>query len=297
VIATSVPLQVSTILNATYLSITFALIAIGLTLVFGFNGVLNAAHGGFWLIGAYLTVWTSTVTGRFWPSIVVVFVAMVGLGLLMEHLLLKRSYDLDSLVTLLLTFGVLQMMIGAILLTFGEKSKTVDLPPVLADSVTILGDSYPSYQLFVIAAGTVLTVATWGLLAFTNIGLVVRASLLDREMARGLGHDIPTIYTLVFVWSVVLVGWAGMFMVPIHGVNPLGGLTILLEAFALVIIGGLGSFRGTIVAAFILGFVESFATQFISFRLSGVVIYAVLLVVLLIRPYGIFGVKQAAAEN
>jgi branched-subunit amino acid ABC-type transport system permease component len=291
-----VSLQVSVLLNATNLSLMLAVVAIGLTLVFGFMEVLNAAHGAFWMIGAYLTWWTSTTTGSFWLSIVVVFVAMVVLGVAVEKGLLKRVYHLDPLVQVMLTFGLLNIMTGLIYLVFGSRGKTVNGPDLFQSSVTIFGEAYPTYRLFVTVAAAALILATWAFLKFTDIGLAVRASLLDREMARGLGHNIPFIYTLVFVGSVVLAGWAGMLMVPIRGITPTGGLTILLEAFALVIIGGLGSFRGTVLAAFIVGFSEVLAIRYISFQLSGLMIYLVLLAVIIARPYGIFGVKQAARE-
>jgi branched-subunit amino acid ABC-type transport system permease component len=273
-----------------------AIVAIGLTLVFGFMEVLNAAHGAFWMIGAYLTWWTSTTFGSFWLSIVVVTVAMIALGAAVEIGLLRRVYDLSPLVQLMLTFGLLNIITGLVYIFVGSRGKTVNVPEVLRSSVTILGEAYPLYRLFVTVVAAVLIVATWALLKFTDVGIAVRASLLDREMARGLGHNIPRIYTLVFIGSVVLAGWAGMLMVPIRGITPTSGLTILLEAFALVIIGGLGSFRGTVVAAFMVGFAEVFAVRYISFQLSGLIIYLVLLAVILVRPYGIFGVKQAAEQ-
>lgn len=287
-------LQVSAVLNAINLALMLALVAIGLTLVFGFMEVLNAAHGAFWMIGAYLTWWTSTTFGSFWLSIVVVTVVMIALGAAVEVGLLRRVYDLSPLVQLMLTFGLLNIITGLVYIFVGSRGKTVNVPEVLRDSVTILGETYPLYRLFVTVVAAVLIVATWALLKFTDVGIAVRASLLDREMARGLGHNIPRIYTLVFIGSVVLAGWAGMLMTPIRGITPTSGLTILLEAFALVIIGGLGSFRGTVVAAFMVGFAEVFAVRYISFQLSGLIIYLVLLAVIIVRPYGIFGVKQAA---
>jgi branched-subunit amino acid ABC-type transport system permease component len=289
-------LQVSAVLNATNLALMLALVAIGLTLVFGFMEVLNAAHGAFWMIGAYLTWWTSTTFGSFWLSIVVVTVVMVALGAAVEVGLLRRVYDLSPLVQLMLTFGLLNIITGLVYIFVGSRGKTVNVPEVFRSSVTILGEAYPLYRLFVTVVAAVLITATWALLKFTDVGIAVRASLLDREMARGLGHNIPRIYTLVFIGSVVLAGWAGMLMVPIRGITPTSGLTILLEAFALVIIGGLGSLRGTVVAAFMVGFAEVFAVRYISFQLSGLIIYLVLLAVILVRPYGIFGVKQAAEQ-
>ena len=289
-------LQVSAVLNATNLGLMLAIVAIGLTLVFGFMEVLNAAHGAFWMIGAYLTWWTSTTLGNFWLSIVVVTVAMIALGAAVEIGLLRRVYDLSPLVQLMLTFGLLNIITGMVYIFVGSRGKTVNVPEALRSSVTILGEAYPLYRLFVTAVAAALILATWALLKFTDVGIAVRASLLDREMARGLGHNIPRIYTFVFIGSVVLAGWAGMLMVPIRGITPTSGLTILLEAFALVIIGGLGSFRGTVVAAFMVGFAEVFAVRYISFQLSGLIIYVVLLAVILVRPYGIFGVKQAAEQ-
>jgi branched-subunit amino acid ABC-type transport system permease component len=289
-------LQVSAVLNATNLGLMLAIVAIGLTLVFGFMEVLNAAHGAFWMIGAYLTWWTSTTFGSFWLSILVVTVAMIALGAAVEIGLLRRVYDLSPLVQLMLTFGLLNIITGLVYIFVGSRGKTVNVPEVFRSSVTILGEAYPLYRLFVTVVAALLILATWALLKFTDVGIAVRASLLDREMARGLGHNIPRIYTIVFVGSVVLAGWAGMLMVPIRGITPTSGLTILLEAFALVIIGGLGSFRGTVVAALMVGFAEVFAVRYISFQLSGLIIYVVLLAVILVRPYGIFGVKQAAEQ-
>lgn len=289
-------LQVSAVLNATNLGLMLAIVAIGLTLVFGFMEVLNAAHGAFWMIGAYLTWWTSTTFGSFWLSILVVTVAMIALGAAVEIGLLRRVYDLSPLVQLMLTFGLLNIITGLVYIFVGSRGKTVNVPEVFRSSVTILSEAYPLYRLFVTVVAALLILATWALLKFTDVGIAVRASLLDREMARGLGHNIPRIYTIVFVGSVVLAGWAGMLMVPIRGITPTSGLTILLEAFALVIIGGLGSFRGTVVAALMVGFAEVFAVRYISFQLSGLIIYVVLLAVILVRPYGIFGVKQAAEQ-
>jgi branched-subunit amino acid ABC-type transport system permease component len=284
------------LLNATNLSLLFAVVAIGLSLVFGFMEVLNAAHGAFWMLGAYLTYWTSSITGSFWLSVLVVFVGMVVVGAVVEIVLLRRVYDVNPLVQLMITFGLLNIITGLLFVVTDGRGKTVNTPDILRDSVTILGEAYPLYRLFTSIAAAVLILGTWALLRYTDVGLAVRASLLDREMARGLGHNIPLMYTVVFVGSAVLAGWAGMLMVPIRGITPTSGLTILLEAFALVIIGGLGSFRGTVVAAFIVGFAETLAVQYISFRLSGLIIYVVLLAVILVRPYGLFGVKQAAEQ-
>lgn len=282
------------LLDAVSLSILFILVAVGLTIVYGFMEVLNAAHAGFWLLGGYLTLTTSEVFGSFWAGALAILIVVGLLGFLMEYLLLRPTYEAGTIPQFLLTFGVFFIISSGILILWGGQPRTINPPDLFAESMSFLGITYPTYRLFTIAIGAVLIVVTWMLLERTNTGLIVRASLLDKEMARGLGHNIPRIYTIVFVLSVLSAALAGMLMAPIRGVATGWGLTVLLEAFAIVLIGGLGSFRGTVLAGFIVGISYTFVTRFIAFGLGEAIIFFVLLVVLLVRPVGIFGIKEAA---
>lgn len=290
------PLQIVDLLDAVSISLMLIAVSIGLTIVYGFMEVINFAHGGFWLLGGYLAITTVDVTGNFWLGTVVILVVVGLFAVAVEFLLLRPTYETGALTQLLVMLGLLNLITGFILIVWGELGKAMNPPDALSNTVPVLGVAYPSYRLFVIVAGLAFVVGTWAFLRYTDVGLVVRASLLDKDMARGLGHDIPKIYTLVFTGSVVLAAWTGMLMAPIRGMGPEGGLTILLEAFAIVLIGGLGSFRGTVVAGFLVGTADVLATRFISFRLSGVVIFGVLLIVLLLRPAGLFGVEEATSH-
>lgn len=281
------------VLDGLSFAIGLILVAIGLTVIYGFMEVINLAHGGFWLLGGYLTVHVADVTGTFWLASITILAVIGVSGLLMEVVTLRPSYDLGVLTQALVTLGVFYVIQSAIVMVWGSESYSMQQPDIVIGSIDILGRTYPSYRLFMIVIGATLIFATWLFIQYTDIGLIVRASLLDREMARGLGHNISRIYTVVFVGSVVLAGIAGMLVVPLHGVSPSGGLPVLIEAFAIVLIGGLGSYKGTVVAGMTVGMADVLAARYISTRLSGLVIFVVLLVIILIKPYGLYGVKEA----
>ncbi|MDX1748522.1 MAG: branched-chain amino acid ABC transporter permease [Halobacteriales archaeon] len=293
---TFAPLQVVDVLDALSLSVALIGVALGLTLVYGFLEVINMAHGGFYMLGGYLVITTVNLTGNFWLGFLVILVVVGLLGIFMEFAFFRPTYHTGALVQLLVTLGILNVMTGGILIIWGELGKTMNPPNALSETVVVLGNAYPSYRLFLLVVGVAIIAGTWAFLRFTEYGLVVRASLLDKDMARGLGHDIPRIYTMVFTGSVLLAAWMGMFMTPIRGMSPEGGLTILLEAFAIVLIGGLGTFRGTVVAGLLVGTADVLATRYISFRLSGVVIFLVLLLVLMVKPVGLYGVEEASSH-
>jgi len=287
------PSHLINLFDAFSVSILLILIAIGLSVMYGFMEVINLAHGGFFVIGGYLTVTVTNSFGSFWLSALVIIVVVGLLGVLMEVVLLRPTYKLGTLTQALVTLGVLIMIQGGMLYVY-ERSVTLAVPGALAGSIEIFGILYPLYRLFTIVAGTILITITWALLRFTDVGLIVRASLFYREMIEGLGHNIDRLYTLVFVASVILAGLTGMLIVPMQSISPAGGLELMLEAFAIVLIGGLGSYKGTVYAGLIIGSASILVPRYVAPQLSGITIFIILLVVVLIKPYGLYGVKQAA---
>lgn len=272
------------------------LIATGLTLIFGFLEVVNFAHGAYYMLGGYVVFATVDAGFGFFSGVVAALVAIGLLGVLNERLLLKPSYDFGPITQLLIMVGVALVIEGAVIFVWGEQAKGVATPAVFSGSVNLLGITYPSYRLFLVVIGVLVITAVWGFLEFSRYGLVIRASLTDKEMARAFGNDIPTIYTLVFAGGVMVAALAGALMTPIRGIGPETGATILLQAFIVVVVGGLGSFRGSVAAGLGLGMLDILVARYVSFRLSGLTIIAVLLIVLLVKPRGLFGVKGVMEE-
>lgn len=272
------------------------LIAMGLTLIFGFLEVVNFAHGGYYMIGGYIVFATVKAGYGFFTGVVGAIVIVALLGVITERLLLKPSYDFGPITQLLIMVGVALVIEGVVIFVWGEQAKGVATPAALSGSVNILGSTYPIYRLFLVAVGIVVIATVWLFLGRSRFGLVIRASLTDKEMARAFGNDIPTIYMLVFAGGVAIAALAGALMTPIRGIGPGTGATILLQAFIVVVVGGLGSFRGSVVAGLGLGMLDMLVARYIAFKLSGITIIFVLLVVLIVRPRGLFGVKGVMEE-
>lgn len=283
------PLVVSTVLDGLYLGVMLSLAAIGLTLIFGFLGVMNFAHGVFFMLGGY-AIWSVTnATGNFWIGLLAAPIAVGIVAGAFELSLLRPTYDLDPIIQLLVTIGFAAIVEASVLIVWGEQTLAMNKPALLSGQVAVPGGTYPGYLLFLIVLGSLLIAATWAFLRFTRTGLIVRASLTDKEMVRAYGARINLLYSLVFIGAIALTAIAGALMTPQRGVGPLTGVSILLDTFIIVVIGGLGSFRGTIVAGLLVGIIDVFAATYISFRLSGLIIFAILIVVLTVRPRGLFG--------
>ncbi|MFC7157668.1 branched-chain amino acid ABC transporter permease [Halomarina halobia] len=290
------PLFVTPLLDGLSWGVMLVLIAMGLTLIFGFLEVVNFAHGGFYMLGGYMVFAVISAGYGFFAGVAGAIVIVAILGILTERLLLRRSYDFGPITQLLIMVGLALAIEGAVIYIWGEQAKGVAIPNMLSGSVLVFGSTYPIYRLALVAIGSVLIIGVWLFLERSRIGLVIRASLTDKEMARAFGNDIPTIYTYVFASGVVIAAFAGALMTPIRGIGPGTGASILLQAFIVVVVGGLGSYRGSVVAGLGLGMIDVLVARYISFRLSGITIIAVLLVVLLLQPRGLFGVKGVMEE-
>jgi len=285
----SVPLYIVPLLNGLSWAAILIIIAIGLTLIFGFMEVLNFAHGAYYVAGGYAMFTVSGATGSFFLGVLAAIVVGLVLGALTELLVLRPSYESGEITQVIILLGLTLVIEAALILIYGPNNKTVVIPDLLAGSVGFMGVEYSLYRLFLIGVGALVVAATWLFLTYSRVGLVVRASLTDKTMARALGNDIPRIYTGVFAGGIALTAMGGALIMPVFNIGPLDGLEILLWAFVVVVVGGLGSFRGTVLAGLIIGVTDTLIANTVSFRLSGITMFVILILVLIVRPHGLFG--------
>jgi len=267
------------------------LVASGLTLIFGVLGVLNFAHGSFYMLGAYVSYsLVKLLAAHFLPAIVLAPLAVCAVGLLMERFFLRRVYPLALPYQLLLTFAFVLVFDNVVKLAWGAGS--IPSPAgagVLAGSIPILGRKFPVYSLFIIAVGPVVAIALWLLLERTWAGRIVRAASSDREMASALGVRVPAVFTGVFAFGTWLGALGGALAVPYVGLlTPGMGETIIVEAFIVAVIGGLGSLKGAFLGALVIGILSAFGTRFFP-AFDMFLTFILMAAVLLLRPRGLFG--------
>jgi branched-chain amino acid transport system permease protein len=268
------------------------LIASGLSLVFGIMRVINFAHGSFYMLGAYLAwqavQWLHPVGGGFWLASLFAAVVVGLLGAVVERLFFRSLYGVDELYQLLFTYALVLILGDVAKFLWGTNQLSVSTPPVLAGSVKIFGSTQPIYSLFIIILGPAIAFGGWLILNRTRIGRLVRAAQMDREMLDALGANVGTIYTGMFVFSSFLAGLSGALVTPIQSIVPGMDVLIIVQAFIVVVIGGMGSFWGTFWGAVIYGEVLSFGILiFPGFSLFSV--FALMAVILIVRPWGLFG--------
>lgn len=294
-------------LNGLQLGIFLFLVAAGLTLIFGIMGLINLAHGSLYMIGAFTCAAVSGVTGSFIAGLLAALAAAGVAGAVIEFILMRRLYEREHLDQVLVTFGLILFINEAVTMLWGRTPYFVSAPAWLSGSFEILpGVPYPLYRLAVIAAGIVLAVGLWLLITRTRIGMLVRAGATNREMVAALGVDISLLYTLLFAAGAVMAGLAGAMAGPLVSVQVGMGEQVLILAFVVVVIGGIGSVRGAFVGALLVGVVDTWGRAFLSdglklflppaeasgigAALSSMSIYVVMAVILLFRPTGLFPV-------
>ncbi len=268
------------------------LIASGLSLVFGVMRVINFAHGSFYMLGAYLAwqvvQWLHPTGGVFWLA---AFLAAVGVGLLgalTERLFFRSLYGREELYQLLFTYALVLIIGDAAKFIWGTDQLSVSTPTALTGSVQIFGTTQPLYTLFIIGIGPVIAFALWLVLNRTGAGRMVRAAQMDREMLDALGANVATIYTGMFTLSAFLAGLSGALVTPIQSIVPGMDVLVIVQAFIVVVIGGMGSLWGTFWGSVIYGQVLSFGILiFPGFSLFSV--FALMAVILIVRPWGLFG--------
>jgi len=272
----------------------YALLSLGLAIIFGVMRVVNFAHGAFYMLGAFAAYLLLQQAGiPFWPALLIAPLA-VGLGgAVCERLLLRRLYALDPLYNFLLTFGLTIFIQDAMRLRFGIQGQPYPLPGELASSVSLGLVSYPAYRLFVIAFSLAVCVAVWYLIERTRLGMVVRAATERTELTRALGIDVDRWITGVFAFGIALAALAGVLAAPMRNVSPLMGSELIILTFAVVVIGGLGSIAGAVAAGFLAGLLASVGAIFDP-AIENVIVFALMAVILLVRPAGLFGSQEAA---
>jgi branched-chain amino acid transport system permease protein len=276
------------LLNSVQYGLLLFMLAAGLTLIFGIMGVVNLAHGSFYMLGAYLAWWLSSLTGSFTLAIIGGAVLAVAFGLALERLLFRHFYHRDHLDQVLLTFGLIYIFEELRSILWGDDVHGVAIPEALAASVPLTGIlSYPVYRLFMSGACIALAVGLYLFISRTRLGMKIRAGAFNREMAESLGININLIHAVVFALGVGLAATAGMIASPIASVYPNMGSQVLIMCFVVVVIGGIGSVRGALIAALLVGFVDTFGKVLLP-SVAGMLVYMLMAAVLLWKPEGLF---------
>jgi len=276
------------ILNGIQYGLLLFLLASGLTLIFGIMGVINLAHGSFYMFGAYLAYWLARETGSLWLALPIGVAISIGIGIVLESALIRRLYQRDHLYQVLLTFGLILIFEELRSILFGNDVHGVAIPPVLDFSIPLTETlSYPVYRLFISAVCLALAAALYFVIQKTRIGMMIRAGNSNREMAQVLGVNIPLLYAFVFAFGFALAAFAGMIAAPVSSVFPGMGHHILIICFVVVVIGGIGSIKGAMVAALLIGVADTLGKVLLP-EFSGMAVYLLMAIVLIWRPRGLF---------
>ncbi len=265
------------------------LLAAGLTIAFGVLGILNFSHGALFMLGAYLTfTFYGTLGLNFWLAALLSAVSVAIVGAFLERVLFRRIYTLDLPFQLLLTFAVVLVIDDLVKLVWGGMFMIAPIPPFLTGAVPIFGRPFPIYNLFILLTGVVVAVGLWLLFDKTWWGRKVRAAAWNREMGAALGMNVPALYMVVFMFAAALAALGGALSIPMRPVTPGLGTAMIIQAFIVTVIGGLGNLRGAFVGALIVGMLTVYSTMlFPLFELF--LPYVVMAAVLLFRPQGLLG--------
>ena len=293
------------ILNGLQLGVLLFLIAAGLTLVFGVMDFINLAHGVQYMLGAYLAVAFYGLVGNFFLALVLALAASLLFGLLLEFLVFRHLYDRDHLDQVIATFGIILFLNHAVRVVWGAAPLTLPVPELFTGSIVLMsGLLYPVWRLVIIASGLAIAAGLYVLVTYTRIGMLVRAGATNARMVSALGVNIERLFMIVFGFGTMLAGFAGIMIAPIISVEPGMGDNILILAFVVIVIGGIGSIRGAFIAALLIGLVDtlgrSFSVDILRLmmgpspaRMTGpaiasMLIYVLMAVVLYVRPAGLF---------
>jgi len=267
----------------------YAMLSLGLAIIFGLLNVINFAHGALFMVGAFVTWGLLHYLGiGYWPALVVAPVLVGAFGLLIERTLIRFTYKLDILYGLLLTFGLASVLEGLFTNGFGSSGVSYNGPDILSGTLD-LGFMYlPVYRAFVVFAAIIVCFAVWFTIEKTSLGALLRAATENPALVQSFGVNVPRLISFTFAGGVALAGLAGVLAAPLYSVNPGMGTNLINTVFAVVVIGGMGSIGGAILTGFGLGIIQGFTEVFYP-AASSVVVFAVMAVVLLARPAGLFG--------
>jgi branched-chain amino acid transport system permease protein len=298
-------LFIEQLLNGLQLGVMLFLMAAGLTLIFGVMGLINLAHGSLYMVGAFACAIVAAQTGSFWLGLIASLAAAAAAGAIIEILVIRRLYQRDHLDQVLATFALILIFSEGTRWLFGSFPLYLDIPPLLQGTVPLPGGSrYQLYRLAIIGVGALVAVGLYLLITRTRLGMRIRAGESDREMIGALGVDIRTLYTVVFALGAALAGLAGAMVGALQSVQVGMGEPALILAFVVIVIGGIGSIKGALVGALLVGVVDTMgrfllpqlfglfmnASQagIVGGALASMLIYIVMAVVLAVRPQGLF---------
>jgi branched-chain amino acid transport system permease protein len=304
----SISLLLVQTLNGLQLGVLLFLIAAGLTLVFGVMDFINLAHGVQYMLGAYFAVMFYAMTGNFLIALVLALLAALAFGLLLEFSIFRHLYDRDHLDQVIATFGIIIFLNQAVKLVWGAAPLSLPIPDVLSGSISLMpGLLYPVWRLVIITSGLAVAALLYGLVTYTRVGMLVRAGATNAPMVSALGVDIRRLFMIVFGFGTMLAAFAGVMIAPILSVEPGMGDTILILAFVVIVIGGVGSIRGAFLAALIIGLVDTLGRSFsvdilrlfmgpspartVGPAIASMLIYLLMALVLYFRPTGLFPAK------
>jgi branched-chain amino acid transport system permease protein len=277
------------VINGLSIGVAVVLMALGLTIIFGLLDVINMAHGEFYAIGAYAALVLIGMGLSFWWALLLTPLLMAAVGYVTERGLIQRvfhSKDRHTL-TLLLTFGIAIILEDLLKIVFGANPLRIEQP--ITGATEMFGLFFPNYRLFLMAVGALVIGAVWIVVFRTRLGAMVRAAAFDRHMAASLGVPVRAVYACTFAFGVALAGLAGVLLAPIYSVFPTMGRDFVLIAFSVVIIGGMGSIKGAVIAGLLLTQVQSISSLFISPVWSDPLLFSIMVGVLMWRPHGLFG--------
>jgi branched-chain amino acid transport system permease protein len=268
----------------------YALLSLGLAVIFGMLNVINFAHGAQFMMGAFVAYLLLAYLGiGYWPSLLLAPLIVGAIGVAMERLMISRLYKLDHLYGLLLTFGCALVIEGLFRNTFGSSGQRY-APPKMFEALDLeIGDFFlPGYRVWVLIAASIVCLATWLVIEKTKIGSYLRAAVERPDLVQAFGINVPLMMTLTYGAGVALAAFAGVLAAPVYSVHPAMGANFIITVFAVVVIGGMGSIAGSIVTGFMLGFVQGITDVFYS-EASQTVVFVIMAIVLLTRPAGLFG--------
>lgn len=276
-------------LNGVQYGFLLFLVASGLTLIFGIMGIINLAHGSFYMVGAYLAYWLTGATGNLFYAILLGVPISVVLGLLIERFGITYLYKRDHLYQVLFTYGLILVLNEMRSVLWGNDVHGVPVPELLAGSVPLTEtQAYPVYRLFISLVCVALAAGLYLVIQRTRLGMTIRAGASNREMVQSLGIDIRRLFAVVFGLGAALAAFAGMIAAPVSSVYPGMGEQVLIISFVVVVIGGVGSIKGAFIGAMLIGLTHTFGAVFVP-QAASMAVYAVMALVLLWRPQGLFG--------
>ncbi|RDD60569.1 branched-chain amino acid ABC transporter permease [Ferruginivarius sediminum] len=271
----------------------YALLSLGLAVIFGMLNVINFAHGALYMTGAFVAWFLLNYLGiGYWPALILAPLVVGAFGIVLEKTMLSRLYKLDHLYGLLLTFGLALIIEGLFRNAYGVSGQPYPIPSALQGGQNLGFMFLPTYRGWVVVASIIVCFGTWFLVERTRFGAYLRAAVENQELVRAFGINVPLLMTLAYGFAVALAGFAGVLAAPIYQVNPLMGQDLIIVVFAIVVIGGLGSILGSIVTGLGIGVVEGLTKTFYP-EASATVVFLIMAIVLALRPHGLFGRPRA----